>query len=114
MTYKDTYVITVDARSVRTLKVIYYMTSSNTDMSLRVPFESDDVLGAFFKALVGNDLRGLYSTHIPHSDVFFVREKYFKDTGHWVSLDRMERSMYLEGMLEAYTVHEPNRKRDWE
>lgn len=77
-------------------------------------FESDDILGSFFKALVGNDLRGLYSTHIPHSDVFYVREKYFKDTGNWVSLDRMERSMFLEGMLPERTVHEPHRKRDWE
>jgi len=77
-------------------------------------FESDDILGSVFKALVGNDLRGLHNTHIPHSDVFYVREKYFQDTGHWVSLDRMERSMYLEGMLPARTVNEPNRKRDWE
>jgi hypothetical protein len=29
-------------------------------------------------------------------------------------LDRMERSMYLEGLLEARDVHEPKRVRDWE
>ena len=77
-------------------------------------FESDDVLGAFFTALAGDNIRALRSIHIPRSDVFYVREKYFQDTGHWVSLDRMERSMYLEGHLLAHDVKDPKRKRDWE
>lgn len=78
---------------------------SNTD---------DDILGGFFKALAGNDIQALRSMHIPRSDVFYVRAKYHQDTGEWVSLDRMERAMYLEGLLEARDVHEPKRKRDWE
>lgn len=77
-------------------------------------YESDDVLGAFFEALADNDLRALATMHIPRSDVFYVREKYYNDTGHWVSLDRMERSMYLEGLLDEKDVLDPHRKRDWE
>jgi|TARA_R110000796_G_scaffold13733_1_gene44219 hypothetical protein len=80
----------------------------------RTLYASDRVLGAFFEALMANGLRGLQSTHIPHSDVFYVREKYFTDTGEWMSLDRIERSMYLEGMLTARNVLDPHRKRDWE
>jgi|TARA_R110000744_G_scaffold77759_1_gene153255 hypothetical protein len=76
--------------------------------------ETEDILGTFFRALAGNDLRALYSLHIPRSDVFYVREKYYQDTGNMISLDRMERSMYLEGLLESRDVLDPYRKRDWE
>lgn len=76
--------------------------------------ESDDVLRDFFSVLAGGDIQALRSIHIPRSDVFYVRQKYYQDTGHWVSLDRMERSMYLEGHLFAHDVKDPNRKRDWE
>lgn len=77
-------------------------------------FPSDDVLAVFFEALADDDVRALYNLHIPRSDVFYVREKYYSDTGHWVSLDRIERSMYLEGMLSSADVKDPTRKRDWE
>ena len=77
-------------------------------------FPGDDVLSAFFEALAGDDMRALYNLHIPRSDVFYVREKYYNDTGHWVSLDRMERAMYLEGFLESRDVLDPRRVRDWE
>ena len=76
--------------------------------------DDDDILGAFFSALADNDVQSLRKIHIPRSDVFYVREKYYNDTGEWVTLDRMERSMYLEGLLPAHDVHEPDRKRDWE
>ena len=46
--------------------------------------------------------------------MFYVRRAYYESTGHWVSLDRMERSMYLEGYLKAKDVLDPRRKRDWE
>jgi uncharacterized protein HemY len=78
------------------------------------PLINDDILGTFFKALAGNDIKALQSMHIPRSEVFYVRAKYYMDTGEWISLDRMERSMYLEGLLEARDVHEPKRVRDWE
>ena len=77
-------------------------------------YEDDDVLGAFFKALAGDDIKALQSMHIPRSEVFYVRQKYYQDTGEWVSLDRMERSMYLEGLLEGRDVRDPSRKRNWE
>lgn len=77
-------------------------------------FKSDDILKDFFSALANDNVQALRSIHIPRSDVFYVRQKYYQDTGHWVSLDRMERSMYLEGHLLAYDVKEPNRKREWE
>lgn len=77
-------------------------------------YDNDDVLGAFFKALAGDDIKALQSMHIPRSEVFYVRQKYFQDTGEWISLDRMERSMYLEGLLDGRDVLDPNRKRPWE
>jgi len=77
-------------------------------------YKEDDVLAKFFHALAGDDIKALQSMHIPRSEVFYVRQKYFQDTGEWVSTDKMERCMYLEGLLEARDVHQPNTKRDWE
>lgn len=76
--------------------------------------KEDDVLNTFFQALADDDLRALYNLHIPRSDVFYIREKYYLDTGHWVSLDRMERAMFLEKKLDSRDVLDPKRKRDWE
>lgn len=76
--------------------------------------QQDDVLYLFFNALAGGDTKALRSIHIPRSDVFYVREKYYQDTGHWVSLDRMERAMFLEGHLHAHDVKDPNVQREWE
>ena len=78
------------------------------------PYSGDDILGKVFKALASDDVQALRSTHIPRSEVYYTREKYFQDTGHWVELDRMERAMYLEGMIPARDCNEPSRKRDWE
>ena len=77
-------------------------------------FESDDVLKDFFGALSGDNIQALRSIHIPRSDVFYVRQKYYQDTGSWISLDRMERAMYLEGHLHAHDVKDPHRVREWE
>tara|TARA_X000001316_G_scaffold6446_1_gene1569 strand:+ start:802 stop:963 length:162 start_codon:yes stop_codon:yes gene_type:complete len=52
--------------------------------------------------------------HIPRSDVFYVREKIHLDTGIRYTLDRVERAMYLEGMLHKCDVLNPDKKRDWE
>ena len=44
-----------------------------------------------------------------------VLEEFYKAlAGEWITLDRMERSMYLEGMLPAASVFNPKEKRDWE
>lgn len=74
----------------------------------------DDVIGEFYKALAEKDNRVLKRIHIPRSDVFYVREAIYNDTGVRYSLDRVERAMFLEGHLEAADVFEPNKKRDWE
>ncbi len=77
-------------------------------------FESDSVLEEFYSALAdGNDKR-IRRVHIPRSDVFYVRRAYYEHSGNWESLDRIERSMYLEGMLRKQDVLDPDRTRDWE
>lgn len=78
-------------------------------------YSSDDVLGEFYKALAtGDPSNTLKRVHIPRSDVFYVREAYYQHSGNWETLDRIERCMYLEGMLTANDVLDPDRKRDWE
>ena len=77
-------------------------------------FESDSVLEEFYKALANQDEKKLRRVHIPRSDVFYARRAYCEHTGNWESLDRMERSMYLEGMLSRFDVLDPDRRRKWE
>lgn len=77
-------------------------------------FASDDVLENFYKALMRRDGPALERVHIPMSDVFYVREAIFHRTGVKYTLDRIERSMYLEGMLGRQDVLDPERVRDWE
>ena len=77
-------------------------------------YSSDNVLEEFYTALADEDEGRLRRVHIPRSDVFYVREKIFQDTGTKYSLDRVERAMYLEGFLSASDVFEPKRKREWE
>jgi hypothetical protein len=76
-------------------------------------FESDSVLKEFYKALLSNDEKKIKRVHIPRSDVFYVREKIFQDTGIKYTLDRVERAMYLEGMLDTKDVLDPKRKRKY-
>tara|TARA_B110000503_G_C6769877_1_gene258944 strand:- start:67 stop:318 length:252 start_codon:yes stop_codon:yes gene_type:complete len=75
---------------------------------------SDNVLEEFYLALASEDEGRLRRVHIPRSDVFYVREKIEQDTGVKYTLDRVERAMYLEGMLTAYDVLNPEKKREWE
>jgi len=82
-------------------------------MSRRKMYSSDRVIEEFYKALASKDEGKLRRVHIPRSDVFYVREKIFQDTGIKYSLDRVERAMYLEGMLEDKDVLDPNRKREY-
>jgi hypothetical protein len=77
-------------------------------------YASENVLEEFYKALADEDEGRLRRVHIPRSDVFYVREAIFNGTGVWYTLDRVERSMYLEGMLEKGDVLDPDRVRDWE
>mgnify|MGYP003624734640 FL=1 len=82
-------------------------------MSKPKMYISDNVLEEFYLALANEDEGKLRRVHIPRSDVFYVREKIYQDTGVKYSLDRVERAMYLEGMLNASDVFEPNRKRKY-
>lgn len=74
----------------------------------------DNVIEEFYKALASGNDRVLRRIHIPRSDVFYIREAIYQDTGIKYSLDRVERAMFLEGHLRASDVFEPNTKRDWE
>jgi hypothetical protein len=77
-------------------------------------YSHDSVLEEFYKALADEDEGRLRRVHIPRSDVFYVREAIFQDTGVKYTLDHVERAMYLEGHLEASDVFQPRTKRDWE
>lgn len=83
-------------------------------MSKPKMFASDSVLEEFYLALAGRDEAKLRRVHIPRSDVFYVREKIFQDTGNKYTLDHVERAMYLEGMLKREDVLDPSRQREWE
>ena len=75
-------------------------------------YKNEHILEEFYKNLLNeSDPSGI---HIPRSDVFYVREAIYNDTGVKYSLDRVERAMFLEGHLEAADVFEPDKKRDWE
>ena len=90
------------------------MAKSNTK-SKNIRYYSDErVLERFYESIASGDVKSLVRVHIPKSDVFYAREAYYNHSGEWVSLDRMERAMYLEGMLEASEVLDPERKREWE
>tara|TARA_R110000796_G_scaffold247145_1_gene372393 strand:- start:25 stop:276 length:252 start_codon:yes stop_codon:yes gene_type:complete len=82
-------------------------------MSKTKLYSSDKVIEEFYKALASRDEGRLRRVHIPRSDVFYIREKIHQDTGIRYSLDRIERAMYLEGILKASDVFEPERKREY-
>jgi hypothetical protein len=82
-------------------------------MSKPKMYSSDRVLEEFYSALASEDEGRLRRVHIPRSDVFYIREKIHQDTGVRYSLDRVERAMYLEGMLEGKDVLDPKRKRKY-
>ena len=82
-------------------------------MSKPKMYSSDQVIEEFYNALASEDEGRLRRVHIPRSDVFYVREKIIQDTGVKYSLDRVERAMYLEGMLDAKDVLDPKRKRKY-
>jgi hypothetical protein len=82
-------------------------------MSKPKMYSSDSVLEEFYKALDDRNESRLRRVHIPRSDVFYVREAYYQHTGIWETLDHIERSMYLEGQLEARDVLDPKRPRGY-
>lgn len=77
-------------------------------------FASDKVLDHFYLSIASGEPDAEERVHIPRSDVFYVRYKYYLDTGNWETLDRIERAMYLEGLLSKRDVFEPDVQRPWE
>ena len=82
-------------------------------MSKPKMYVSDNVIEEFYLALADEDEARLRRCHIPRSDVFYVRQKIYLETGIKYTLDHVERSMYLEGLLEAKDVFQPNKKRKY-
>ncbi len=84
-------------------------------MSNRIKlYASDTVLEEFYSALASNDAKAFQRVHIPRSDVFYVRahlQEVFPDRE--LTLDYVERIMYLEGLLERKDVLDPDRERDY-
>jgi hypothetical protein len=84
-------------------------------MSNRIKlYASDSVLEEFYYALASNDVKAFNRVHIPRSDVFYVRahlRDVFPDKD--LTLDYVERMMYLEGLLDRNDVLDPDRERDY-
>ena len=84
-------------------------------MSNRIKlYASDSVIEEFYSALASNDAKAFQRVHIPRSDVFYVRahlQEVFPDRE--LTLDYVERIMYLEGLLERKDVLDPDRERDY-
>lgn len=77
-------------------------------------YASENVVEEFYRALASDDSRAMQRVHIPKSDVFYVRTAIEANTGVHYTLDRIERAMFLEGMLKRRDVLDPDRKREWE
>ena len=50
-------------------------------MSKTKTYIDENVVGEFYRALADGDESKVKRVHIPRSDVFYVREKIFHDTG---------------------------------
>ena len=66
-----------------------------------VKLYTDDVLEAFYDAIKNNTLRNL---HIPHSDVFYVRQAVEAHYGRPFSLKHVEDAMKAEGWKDTHDV----------
>jgi hypothetical protein len=83
-------------------------------MAKPIMYTSDNVLEEFYKAIADEDSGRLRRVHIPRSDVFYVREAIYNDTGVKYSLDRVERAMLVEGFLKPQDCFEPQRIRKFD
>ena len=77
-------------------------------------FSSDSVLEEFYSALADGSSSRLERVHIPRSEVMYVRAAIEADTGIKYSLDRIERALYVEGMLNRGDVLDPDRIRKFD
>tara|TARA_B100000900_G_C20328624_1_gene613256 strand:+ start:95 stop:328 length:234 start_codon:yes stop_codon:yes gene_type:complete len=63
-----------------------------------VKLYTDNVIEAFYDAVISNNLEKL---HIPHSDVFYVRAAVQAHYGRPFSLEHVERAMRAEGWTDG-------------
>jgi len=77
-------------------------------------YVNDNVLEEFYKAIANNDNQFLLSVHIPHSDVFYVREALYQKTGKRYTLDYVEWAMLKEGMITPDLCHNGKEKLSWD
>ena len=66
-----------------------------------VKLYTDNVLDAFYDAIKNNTLHNL---HIPHSDVFYVRQAVEAHYGRPFTLKHVEAAMKAEGWKDTYDV----------
>lgn len=64
-----------------------------------VQLYTDNVLEEFYKHVLDGNLEDL---HIPHSDVFYVREAVQNHYGRAFTLEEVERAMRLEGWSDNH------------
>lgn len=77
-------------------------------------YVNENVIEEFYRAIANNDNQFLLSVHIPHSDVFYVREAIYQNTGTRYTLDYVEWAMLKEGMLAPNLCHDSKKKLTWE
>lgn len=68
-----------------------------------VKLYTDNVIEAFYDAVVNNNLDKL---HIPHSDVFYVRAAVEAHYGKSFTLEEVENAMIAEGWSETKELEE--------
>lgn len=77
-------------------------------------FVSDNVIEEFYAAVANNDNRFLYSVHLPHSTVFYVRKALEEALGKKYSLAYIEWALLKEGMIEPRWCHNPKEQLLWD
>jgi hypothetical protein len=63
-----------------------------------VKLYTDDVLNEFYRHVLDNNIENL---HIPHSDVFYVREAVQNYYGREFTLEHVEWAMRMEGWTDG-------------
>lgn len=77
-------------------------------------FVSENIIEEFYRAIANNDNDFLFSVHLPHSSVHYVRESIHQATGVRYTLDYVEWAMLKEGMIEPSVCHNPSEKLSWD
>jgi len=77
-------------------------------------YVSESVIEDFYRAIANNDNEFLFSVHLPHSDVYYVREAIYQDTGERYTLDYIEWAMLKEKMIPPDVCHNPKEKLSWD